>query len=128
MSAKGKIIDAFAEWDDPHAFRVFLVREEPDDESELEDPQPMEAVFGLDSWDDPIEARLYKAAFVACWKDLAGRPAVDRVLGFEKEAAAKRVAKAVKAELKRIEKGEPGPTDEAVSLTAQMLRKKGRRA
>lgn len=124
MSEKGKIVDAFAEWDDrDQTFRVYLVREEPDrdDETSPEEPQPMEAAI----LDGSVEARLHKAAFVRCWRDFTGDH--ERVLGFAKRTSAERVAKAVKAELKRIEKGDPGPTDHEVHMTAQlalMLRRK----
>jgi hypothetical protein len=50
--AKGKIIDAYAEWDDPRAFRVYLVREGADD-----DGAPMRAHY---SDDGTVEARLYR--------------------------------------------------------------------
>ncbi len=110
---KGKIVDVYHEWDDPHAFRVFLVREGGPEEGE-----PMEAVYLGDS----IECRLFRAAFVKCYRDLGKQDAIDRVLGFEKEAAAKRVAAAVKAELKRIEKGEPAMTQQDVAWAVQIAK------
>ena len=105
-----QIIDAIAEWDDRgQTFRVYLTREGQDES------QPMEARLT----EETIESRLYRAAFMKCYKDFLDKPH-ERVLGFEKEAAAKRVAKAVNAELKRVAKGEPGPTLHQVSMTAQI--------
>jgi hypothetical protein len=112
---KGRIVDAFAEWDDPHAFRVFLIREK---DGEQDDGAPMEAVHGVDPLDDPIEARLYKAAFCAHPKDFRGE--YDRVLGFKTRTPAERAAKAVKKELKRIEKGEPGPDNLSMQLACMI--------
>jgi hypothetical protein len=107
------IVDVYHEWDDPHAFRVYLVREGGPEEGE-----PMEAVYAGDS----VECRLFRAAFVKCHKDLGPQDACDRVLGFEKEAAAKRVAAAVKKELKAIEKGAPAMSDEQFSLAVQIAK------
>lgn len=107
------IISAYHEWDDPHAFRVYLVREGGPDAGE-----PMEAVYTGDS----VECRLFRAAFLKCYKDLAHQEVGEPVLGFQKEAAAKRVAKAVNAEIKRIKKGEPPMTDEQFAIGLQIAK------
>lgn len=122
--SKGKIVDAYAEWDDPDAFRVFLVREDEHGNADLDNAKPMEAVHDFGDECATVEGRLYRAAFVRCARDFAGRP-VDRVLGWSKEAPAKRVAKAVKSELARIENGEPGPSAQAVRLAIMLLPRKG---
>jgi hypothetical protein len=125
MATDSKIVEAFAEWDDPDAFRVFLVREvDGEDGIERDDGTPMEAVYTGDS----VEQRLFFAAMGACPKDFVGRDA-GREIGWPKEAPAKRVAKAVNAELKRIEKGDPPPDPHAVSMGLQIAKimKGGRR-
>lgn len=121
---KGKIVDAYAEWDDPHAFRVFLVREGEDGQPDLDNAKPMEAVHDFGDECESIEGRLYRAAFVKCAKDFVGVTALRGPIGWPKEGPAKRVAKAVKAELARIEKGEPCPTKGAVQLATMLVPKR----
>lgn len=121
VSDKRKIVDAFAEWDDPHAFRVYLLRDGDDIDAAL----PMEAVHEV-LGADALLARLYKAAFVANAKDFAGRDAIDRVLGWPTKAPAERCVKAVKRELRRLEEGKPGPSNEAIQIALMLLPKKYR--
>jgi len=104
-----KINGVFAEWDDPKAFRVYLISE--DGESE-----PLRAAF----MDESLHCRLFQACFLANPKDFAGQSVEDRLVGWSKEAPAKRAVKAVQKELKKIAKGEPGPTREQVSFAAQL--------
>lgn len=108
-------IDAFAEWDDPHAFRVYLSTDID------EDPIPMCAEYSGTS----VEARLYRAAFVACPKDLGSLTSAGGPLGWPKAAPAKRVAAAVRKELGRIKRGLPGVSNDAIKLA--MLMSKGSR-
>jgi hypothetical protein len=126
--SNGKIVDAYVEWDDRgNAFRIYLAREEPelgeDDIYSEPEPEPMEAVHD-DLGTETVEGRLYKAAFCRCPKDVGYMLANDRVLGWPKEAPAKRVADAVKKELAKIEAGEPGPTDLAIQVA--VIRAKGK--
>lgn len=117
VMARG-IVDAVAEWDyRDQTFRVYLMRE-GDDEG-----QPLQAAIT----DGSLDTRLYRAALCANAKDFTG--AHERVVGFEKEAAARRCAKAVKVELKRIAKGEPPVSDHTLSMAAQIAQilKKGKR-
>lgn len=121
----GKIVDAYVEWDDPRAFRVYLIREVTRNDGDgpcldLDDGTPMESVMTGDG----VEARLYRAAFLHATKDVARLDACDRVLGWATEAPAKRVAKAVKVELARIEKGEPAPSIEAIQIAIASLPKR----
>lgn len=106
------VTDAYAEWDDPNAFRVYLVR---DDDT----AKPMKAHYRDDG---TVEARLYRAAFLKCPKDFINTEISVGAVGWPTAASAKRVAKAVNAELKRIAKGEPGPTDADISFAAQIAR------
>ncbi len=104
-----KVVGAYAEWDDPTCFRVYLVR---DDDS---DPEPLRSgLFGAGE-----HVRLYRAAIAANARDFT-QDARERLVGFEKEAQAKRAAVAVKRELKRIEKGEPPIDDHALYMAAQI--------
>ena len=117
VMARG-IVDVHAGWDDrDQTFRVYLMRE-GDDEG-----QPLQAAIT----DGSLDARLYRAAFAANARDFTG--AHERVVGFEKEAAAKRCAKAVKAELKAIANGKPPVSDHTLSMAAQIAQilKKGKR-
>lgn len=120
-------VEAYAMWDDPDCFRVYPRREDaPRDDDDVSPeplPKPMEAVLLGES----VEVRLYRAAYLACSRDFTGAHA--RVLGFKTEAAAKRVARAVNAEIKRIAKGQPPPTTEALGLVAAlaMAPRRGRR-
>jgi hypothetical protein len=124
MSEQAKITDAYAEWDDRAGkFRVYLEREDGSD------PEPLRPLMGVDPLDDKTEARLYRAAFVACPRDIGplttGR---GEGLGWEKEAPAKRVANAVKKELAAMAKGKPGPSDMAIQIALVMVPKKRERA
>ena len=125
----GPIVDAYAGWDDSgSAFRVYLVREDTEDGAtfaNLDHARPMRAVHGVDPLDDAVEARLYKAAFLRCAKDIAHLSAGTRELGWDREPPAKRVAAAVKKELAAIAKGKPGPTDDAIRLVLALLPRKG---
>lgn len=109
-----KIVEAYAEWDDPDAFRVFLRYESKD--GLREETVPLEAEYMPNG---TVEQRLYYAAVYANPGDFVGRPA-DREIGWEKEPPAKRAAKACNAELKRIAKGEAPPDPQAVSLGLQL--------
>ena len=122
MRDERKVVDVCVEWDDPKAYRVFLLREGDD----WDNASPLEAAYGSDSLDDPLMVRLYQAAYCDNPKDFAGRD-VRHDLGWEKDAPAKRAAKAVKKELKRIEAGEPGPTREQIAWAAQIGRALARR-
>ena len=118
MSDDRKIVDAFAEWDDPDAFRVYLVRE--GEEGNLDLAKPMEAVI-VDG--GAVECRLYKAVFCANPKDFR-RQDHERLLGFNREAPAKRAAKAVKRELAKTAKGEPGPDSFTMQIAVLLARGK----
>lgn len=118
-----KILEAVASgaWAEGGLCRVCLIREDENGEPEdLDSAEPMKAE--LDSL-YPIETRLYQAAVCAHPKDFGSGDAQDSEIRFAKEAAAKRCAKAVNAELKRIEKGEPGPSNVALQFAAMMMRK-----
>lgn len=128
--APNKYTDAIAEWDDrARLFRVYLMPElMPEVAGDAEhdpEPKPLEAVH-FES-DGDTECRLYKAAFCACPRDI-GRLSAGREIGWEKEAPAKRVAKAVKRELKRIDKGMPGPDATALQIAILLAKPKGRRS
>lgn len=123
--SKGKIVDAYAEWDDPHAFRVFLVREDQDGHPDLDNAKPMESKIETGDVCATVEGRLYRAAMIRCTKDFVG--VRDKVLGWPKKAPAERVAKAVSRELDRIAKGEPCPTAAALQLVLMLLPRGGRR-
>ncbi len=112
-----KIVDVYADWDDPHAFRVFLAYE-TSGEGDIE-YRPMRAEHF-----DGIEARLYRAAFRDCAKDVANQPVQQGPLGWATEAPAQRVAKAVKKELDRIEKAQPGPSDAAIQMALMLVPKR----
>lgn len=116
--------DAFAEWDDAaHLFRVYLVPVVPEDDDDfdpIEQAKPMEPEYIGASF----ETRLHRATFIACPKDI-GALKVGDPLGWPKEAPAKRVAKAVKAEIARAVKGEPGPDDATVAWAAQIAKMLG---
>lgn len=129
-------VDAYAEWDDPHAFRVFLVLGDQhpgldpidcDDEDCLccHESVAMPAFGGTD--DGTIESRLYRAAFVACPKDIAKLTVDRRALDFATKPPAERVARAVKKELAAIAAGKPGPTDFAIQVALLRVPRKGRR-
>lgn len=119
-----KIVEAFAEWDDPHAFRVFLAREDADGFPDMDSATPMESV--LDTETETVEGRLYRAVILACARDIAHQQ-YERVLGWPTEAPAKRAAKAVNAELARIAKGEPGPSTVAIQFALAAVSKRRRR-
>ena len=117
MKDERTITNAYAEWDDDgQKFRVYLEREytDPDeydgDEEDPNEARPLKSEITADS----IDARLYKAAFCAHPKDFGGDH--ERLVGFDKKAAAERCAKAVVKELKRIEHGEPGPDAWAIQV------------
>lgn len=116
------VVDAYAEWDDPHAFRVFLMFS--DDTTE-----PVEAEYHhFGEW--TLNQRLFAAMMRDNPKDFIGRPA-DREIGWGKEPPAKRAAKAVKKELARIAKGEPPPDMQRINMGLQiaaMMRPKKARA
>lgn len=117
---EGKVVDASAQWDDQDGiFRVHLIREK---DGTRDDGTPMEAVI-VDGGE--TECRLYQAVFCANPRDFMDK-AHTRDLGFEKRAPAERAAKAVKRELQRIEKGEPGP-DAMTIQVAIMLAGRSRR-
>lgn len=110
--------DAYHEWDDRNdVFRVYLV---PVDGGEDQPEHKAMAAVHFPS-DGDTECRLYKAAFLRCAKDIARLPAQGGPLGFEKEAAAKRVASAVQKELAAIRVGKPGPSDDAIRIVLAML-------
>jgi hypothetical protein len=58
------IIDAYAEWDDPHAFRVYLVEEYDEFEN-----KPLKASYT----ENDTHGRLFRACFLANPKDFAGQ-------------------------------------------------------
>ncbi len=120
MSEDAKVVDVYADWDDPYAFRVFLAYETGDGDI---DYRPMRA----EHFGDSVAVRLYRAVMRDCARDLAKRTVSNEPLGWPTEAPAKRVAKAVKEELARIEKGEPGPSDMAIQMALAMLPKRARR-
>lgn len=110
--------DAYPEWDDRNdVFRVYLV---PVDAGEDQPEHKAMTAVHFPS-DGETEYRLYKAAFLRCAKDIARLPARGPELGFAKEAAAKRVASAVKKELAAIRAGKPGPSDDAIRIVLAML-------
>lgn len=110
--------DAYHEWDGRNdVFRVYLVHNQNVDP--WSEDKPMAAVHFPSDGD--TECRLYKAAFLRCAKDIARLPAQCGPLGFAKEAAAKRVASAVKKELAAIRAGKPGPSDDAIRIVLAML-------
>ncbi len=119
--AERKIVDAYAEWDDPDAFRVFLMYDN-------DDTEPVEAEYWhFGEW--TLNQRLFYAMVRDNPKDFVGRPA-DREIGWLKEPPAKRAAKAVNKELARIAKGEPPPDLQTVNMglqIAEMMSKKSRR-
>lgn len=121
-----KYIDAFADWDakcsDFNGFRVFLVPEQNPPEDEEADWEEMPGEFLRAEHGESLMARLYLAAFVANPKDFRGHTVDQREVGFDKSPKAKRAAKAVKEELARIAKGEPGPSDVAVQFAAAIAR------
>ena len=123
MSAQpNRYDDAYAQWDDrASVYRVYLL---PVDTGQDPPPEavPMSAVDV--EGDGATECRLYRAAFVRCPKDIGKLKAMGRELGFEKEAAARRVASAVKKELESIEKGKPGPTDAQIQFALMMIPKR----
>ncbi len=103
--------DAIVEWDDPEAFRVYLIPEDGE-------PVALEKVhMGATTM-----ARLYRATFAANARDFVDMPAQGRDLGWPKEAPAKRAAKACRAELKRIAEGLPGVDDATLGMAAQIGR------
>ncbi len=117
MSETSKIVDAIAEWDDAGAaFRVYLVREDADGEPDIDNAEPMEAVL-FDGGE--VECRLFKAVFCANPKDFRGH-VHSRDLGFDKKTKAERAARAVKKELARIAKGEPGPDMFAMQIAVAL--------
>lgn len=129
--SKGKIVDAYAEWDDrAERFRVYLVREveRTDDEqtfTDRDDGEPMASVL----IGGEIECRLYRAIICAHPKDFGG--AHERLVGFAGKsgrAKAERAAKAVKAELLKIERGEPGPSDMACQIAGILMPRKRARS
>ena len=115
-----KIVEAFAEWDDPDAFRVFLryEGEENEDGDIREETVPLEADYSA-SGEMAIEQRLYWATMYANPKDFVGR-VVDRDLGWERKPPAERAAKACNAELERIAKGEPQPDRSKTAMDVQI--------
>lgn len=88
MNDETVYVDACAEWDDPEAFRVYLLQDG--------DAEPV-ALKKIHSGTTTM-ARLYRAAFAANARDFVGIPAQGRDLGWSKEAPAKRAAKACRAE------------------------------
>lgn len=93
-------VNAYAEWDDPDAFRVFLMYS--DDTSE-----PVEAEYHTQGeW--TLNQRLYYAMVLANPRDFVGKP-TSREIGWPTKPPAERAAKAANKELKRIAKGEPPP-------------------
>lgn len=119
-----EVVSAYAEWDDPDAFRVFLMYS--DDSVEA-----VEAEYHVGGeW--TLNQRLYYAMVRDNPKDFVGRPADRGEIGWDKEPPAKRAAKAVNAELKRIAKGEPPPDPQEVTLWLQaatmMMPRKAARA
>ncbi len=107
-----EVVNACAEWDDPHAFRVFLMYS--DDTSEV-----VEAEYHH-SGEWTLNQRLFYAMQYDNPKDFVGRE-VDRDLGWDKEPPAKRAAKAANKELKRIAKGEPPPDKQKTALGLQIM-------
>lgn len=108
-----KYTNAYADWDDrEQAFVVYL---EDSDESREE---PIQAEYSGNS----IDARLHMAAFCAHPKDFANLEMHRGALTFPKKTQAARAAKAIKKELKRIEKGEPGPDRETIAWAVQIAR------
>lgn len=124
MENHGKITDVYVEWDDPHAFRVFLVRD-----GDMDHAEPMSGAGHVER--GSVEERLFRAAFVKTPKDFMDQPACEKSLGWPKKGPADRVLKAVRAELVRIDRGEPAVDDGTVSMAAQIAKilysKKGRR-
>ena len=128
MKDERKITNAYAGWDDRDGkFRIYLEGDyvDPEEyEGDEEDPneaRPLKSEITADS----IDARLYKAAFCAHPKDFGGEH--ERLVGFDKKAAAERCVKAVAKELKRIEKGEPGPDVFAMQIALMFAKSKKRR-
>lgn len=117
VSDDRKIVDAVVAWDDPHAWRVYLVRE---GDENLDLAQPMDTVIADGG---AVECRLYKAVFCANPKDFRNQEH-ERLLGFETEAPARRAAKVVKKELARIAKGEPEPDTFAIQVALLFARSK----
>ena len=110
-----KINSAHAEWDDPHGFRVFLVRDN-------DDHTPMCAAH--DRLGESIEGRLYRAAVVACPLDFAHMSTGGKPLTWRDREACERVAQAVNEELDRMRKGLPGPSARRVTAAAIAMSQK----
>lgn len=115
-----------AEWDDHgDVFRVYLERTYVDTDEyrgEEKDPNEMRPLRS-DILGETVDARLYLAAFCAHPRDFRG--AHERLVGFDSRPAAERAAKAVTKELKRIERGEPGPS--AFEVQVALMRAKGKK-
>jgi hypothetical protein len=104
------IEDVYAEWDDPDAFRVFLMYSDNTTE-------PIKAEYHhADEW--TLNQRLFAAMIHDNPKDFVGQKAGE--IGWERRPPAVRAAKAVKKELARIAKGEPPPDMQKVSLGLQI--------
>ncbi len=120
------ITAATAEWDDQgEAFRVYLERTyvDPDEyRGEEKDPNELRPLRS-DILGDTVDARLYLAAFCAHPRDFRG--AHERLVGFDTRPAAERAAKAVTKELKKIARGEPGPSEFEVQVA--LVRAKGKK-
>ncbi len=115
MNDDDKITDVYVEWDDPRAFRVYLVRAGGED-----DARPMRNVGHAQR--GSVEERLVRAAFVKNPKDFMSIPMHEQSLGWSKKGPAERAAKAVKTELVRIERGEPEVDDATVNMAAQLAK------
>ena len=107
---------AYAEFDyEANEFRVFLTRTDDKDSDQLRS----------EFEGDALMVRLYKAAFVACPKDIGNLKITPGKLecGWDKNPPAQRVAKAVERELGRIAKGDPPISEAVVQLALQMIKR-----
>lgn len=120
--SEGKIISAFAEWDDRRGvMRVYL------DDGTDNPPMLQREVHG-----NVTHARLYRAAFIANPKDFSRAAGLNSTtepaIGWEPRddddtrGRAERAADAVNAELVRMRARKPGPTDAQVNAAAQLVR------